>query len=324
MAEQQSGAVQLYGPQAGAGTIQKLFKLNLDALTKAAPRSTGDPARLIRVAFNAIVYNPDLMQCTHSSLMGGVMEAVKLGLTLGGPMQEAWLLPFRDNRNAGGKKTATFVVGYQGYRNLIDRAKAVLDVHPRAVYTGDEFDVTFTEEGPKLRHKPYYMRGTEKGQLTHAYAVARLRGGGRQVEVLTRADVDSHRARSRAKDSGPWVTDYDAMALKTAIRVIAKYLPKSSDMALSRALELDDRADRGADQDFDIDGLMLPGEEGAENAKPAGASSTGVLDRLKQQMKGETSDRPELRPDPGQLTADEERAIDLAAAEEERRSRGER
>ena len=127
MAEQQSGAVQIYGPQAGSNIIQKLFKNNLSALQKAAPRVVGDPARLIRTAFNAIVYNPDLMQCTQVSLMGGVMESLKLGLTIGGPMQEAWLIPFRDNRNAGGLKTATFIVGYQGYRNLIDRAKAVLD-----------------------------------------------------------------------------------------------------------------------------------------------------------------------------------------------------
>jgi recombination protein RecT len=323
MAEQQSGATQIYGPQQGTALIQKVFAKNLKAMVNAAPRGVGDPNRLVRVAFNAIVYNPDLMDCTQASLIGGVLEAVKLGLTLGGPAQEAWLLPFRDNRNAGGKKTATFVVGYQGYRNLIDRSRAVLDLHPRAVYAGDEFDVTFTEDGPKLRHKPYYMRGTTKGELTHVYAVGRLRGGGRQVEVLTRKDVDAHRARSRAKDSGPWVTDYDAMALKTAIRVIAKYLPKSSDMALSRALDLDERADRGADQDFEIEGLVLFDEEGKET-KPAGQGSTGgALERLKANMKGESEALPELRPDPGQaeLTAEENAALDRIISEEDERGR---
>lgn len=317
MAEQQSGAVQIYGPQAGSNIIQKLFKNNLSALQKAAPRVVGDPARLIRTAFNAIVYNPDLMQCTQVSLIGGVMESLKLGLTLGGPMQEAWLIPFKDNRNAGGKKTATFIVGYQGYRNLIDRAKAVLDVHPRAVYAGDEFTVVYTEDGPKLHHVPYFMRGTTQGALTHVYAVARLRGGGRQVEVLTRADVEKHRARSRAKDSGPWQTDYDAMALKTAIRVIAKYLPKSSDMALSRALELDERADLGKDQDFEIEGLTLDPAEGA-GATPVGGNA---LDRLKQSMKGEGADTPrELQPDPG-YDPSEDAAIDaeIAARDEQGR-----
>lgn len=305
MAEQ-SGAVRIYQPGEGAGTIKKLFSANLEAMKRAVPRSAGDSDRLIRVAFNAIIYNTDLLNCTQKSLMGGVLEAVKLGLTLGGPAQEAWLLPFNDKENADGKKTATLVIGYQGFRNLIDRAKAVLDLHPRAVYVGDEFSVKFTEDGPKLTHVPYYMRGTVQGLLTHVYAVARLRGGGRQLEVLTRADVDKHRARSRAKNSGPWVTDYDAMALKTAIRVIAKYLPKSSDMALSRALDVDERADLGTDQDFDISGLTFD--------EPTKTVAPSRLEALKEQLRGEGSDAPALRVDTGQ--SQEDRDIDAQAAKE--------
>lgn len=302
---------QLIAPADRNKAIERLFRTNLEALKKSAPRFVGDPGRLIRVAYNSIVYNPDLAECTQASLIGGVMEALKLGLLLGGPMQEAWLIPFK----VKGTPTATFLVGYQGYRNIIDRGKAVLDLHPVAVYQGDEFSFLRTEEGPKLRHVPYYMReGQKKGNLTHVYAAARLRGGGRQVEVLTRADVDAHRARSRARDSGPWVTDYDAMALKTAIRVIAKYLPKSSDL-LARALDLDDKADRGVEQDFDVDGLQIFDE--SDKAKPAGGGATpSALDKLKENIKGGGPTPPELKRD--ELTDEENAKLDREIAERER------
>jgi recombination protein RecT len=40
-------------------------------------------------------------------------------------------------------------------------------------------------------------------------------------------------------ESGPWKTNEDEMAKKTAVRALAKYLPKSTD--LGRALEADEQ-----------------------------------------------------------------------------------
>jgi phage RecT family recombinase len=114
--------------------IRSLFATNQNRMVRAAPKNS-DPNRLLAIAFNSIAYNTDLLLCSEVSLLGGVMESVKLGLTLGGPMQEAWLIPFNDNKSPTGK-TATLIVGYQGYRILIDRSRAVLDLHPRAVHNG--------------------------------------------------------------------------------------------------------------------------------------------------------------------------------------------
>jgi len=255
--------------------VQQLFTINNTALERSAPRSLGDPTRLIRVAFNAICYDEKLVQCTHESLMGGVFEALKLGLTLGGPLQEAWLIPFKNNRT--GNPEATFIPGYMGYRNLIDRARATIDLHPRAVYANDLFDVDYGTT-PRVTHKPHWMIGKpERGAFIAAYAIARLRGGGLQLEVMPKIEIDEHRARSRAKDSGPWVTDYDAMALKTTIRKIAKYLPKSSE-AMSRLLDLDAAADLGQSQNFDLpEGVKLL--DGEPTPKPT--EKPGRLDVLK-------------------------------------------
>ena len=81
------------------GGVEQLFKANMQAMVKAAPRTVGDPSRLIRVAYNAIFYDEKLRACSHKSLLAGVMESLKLGLTIGGPMQEAWLIQFSAGRS---------------------------------------------------------------------------------------------------------------------------------------------------------------------------------------------------------------------------------
>lgn len=226
-------------------TIAKLFEVNQRRLLAMAPRTTADPTRIFQVCFQHIAYDPNLLECTQQSLIGGVFEAMKLGITLGGPMQEGWLIPFKEH----GTPKATLIVGYQGYRNIIDRGKAVLDMHPRAVHLKDEFDYYYGLN-PNIIHRPKFPVLTE-ADLRAVYIVANLRGGGKQFEVLEKAEVDAHRAKSRTGTTGPWKSFYVAMALKTAVRKIAKYLPKSNEL-LARALQLDEEADLGQPQIFEV------------------------------------------------------------------------
>ena len=81
----------------------------------------------------------------------------------------------------------------------------------------------------------------------HVYAVARLKDGGVQFEVMSRADVEKVRALSKAGSSGPWVDHFDEMAKKTVIRRLFKYLPVS--IELQKAVVMDERAEAGLSQD---------------------------------------------------------------------------
>ena len=60
--------------------------------------------------------------------------------------------------------------------------------------------------------------------------MARLTSGGAAFEVLSVADIESRRARGGAADNGPWVTDWPAMARKTAVRALEPYLPRSVEL----------------------------------------------------------------------------------------------
>jgi recombinational DNA repair protein RecT len=148
-----------------------------------------------------------------------------------------------------------------------------------------------------VNHRPRGSEPENENQLLYAYALARLRGGGVQFEVMDKAEIDRHRARSRARNNGPWVTDYVPMALKTTIRKIAKYLPKAS-MEMARAMELDEKADLGADQMFDVDGLVI--DQAPKSAPTPQAALEGVKEKLRTEQ-----GKPAPEKVPAELTADD-------------------
>lgn len=307
-----------------AKLVATLFDQNKKRMIAGAPRSTGDPTRIFQIAFNAIAYDDKLIECTQQSLMGGVFEAIKLGVTIGGPMQEAWLVPFKEK----GTPTAVLIVGYMGYRNIIDRAGAVIDMHPRAVHVKEaeekNFDFWYGDQ-PRIIHRPRYTVSTE-AELYAAYCVANLRRGGKQLEVMLKDEIDAHRKRSRASSTGPWVTDYVPMALKTTVRKIAKYLPKSNEL-LARAMDLDDRADRGVDQELELPPEITLIDEDPAGGGPVtvGVPSTSPMERLKERIgakPAEASAKPRLRIEETdeERLARENRELDEQIAHEEGQS----
>jgi hypothetical protein len=92
-----------------------------------------------------------------------------------------------------------------------------------------------------LEHEPDWSENP--GPAVAVYAVAKLKDGGTQSEVMTKAQIDAIRSRSRASGEGPWVSDYDEMARKTVVRRLCKYLPLSVELA--DALDEDARAEFG-------------------------------------------------------------------------------
>lgn len=271
--------------------VEKVFKGNMEALSRSVPAGTGDPSRLVRIAYNTIAYDPKILEVCQTQrgmgiVLGCVMEALKLGLTVGGPAGESWIIPFKEK----GNPSAQLIIGYQGYRNILDRSKSVLDLHPRAVFANDDFDAVYGTT-PAIRHKPWFMIGRdEPGELVAVYAVAHLRGGGVQIEVMPKREVDEHRKRSRAGDSGPWVTDYVPMALKTVIRKIVHYLPKSSEL-LVRALDLDQRADLGTAQVIEAENWSIEPMQGA--VPQAGHSGLNALKTSMQQQRAAQGAAPQ-------------------------------
>ena len=76
------------------------------------------------------------------------------------------------------------VVGLDTFRPI---SGDVVEAHP--IHTNDKFRVRFGLD-PVLEHEPNL--DADPGQLRLVYAIAKLREGGVQFEVMTRAQVDAH------------------------------------------------------------------------------------------------------------------------------------
>lgn len=57
--------------------------------------------------------------------------------------------------------------------------------------------------------------------------------------AVTRKQIELVRAQSKAGNNGPWVTHWEEMAKKTAIRRLFKYLPVS--IEIQRAVSMDEK-----------------------------------------------------------------------------------
>lgn len=221
-------------------TILEERKLELRA---ALPRHLS-PERIMRLTMTAVAKNPKLLNCTAATIYSAVLQCAQLGLEpelLG----QAYLVPYRNNKK--GVYECQLIPGYLGLLALARRSGEIASIEARVVRAGDIFDYEYGLN-QKLVHKP---EPQAKGDVTHVYAIARFKHGGEpQWTVMTTDEVARHRARSRASGDGPWVTDYDAMALKTVLRVLCKLLPAS--VELRTAVALDEAADAGLPQDLPI------------------------------------------------------------------------
>lgn len=195
------------------------------------------PDRVAKIAISALMRQPKLLQCKMETVWFQVAQAASLGLEIN-LLGAAYLVPFKNNKTGG--MDCQLIVGYQGLIDLARRSGNIQSIEARIVYEKDKFEVKYGLN-PVLSHEP--CLDGDAGKMRLVYGIAILRDGGTQVEIMTKNEINEIRARSKAKDSGPWLTDYNEMARKTVIRRLAKYLPKSIEM--SQAMALDDAGDAG-------------------------------------------------------------------------------
>lgn len=250
-------------------TFKQLFDKAKPSLAMVAPKHI-TPDRMIKVALVAISRTPKLMECSPESILKSFMQAGELGLDVGGALGHAYLVPFYNNQAK--RMEAQFIVGYRGLIDLARRSGQIDSIEARVVYERDFFDCDYGLD-PKLIHRPC-MTG-DRGKIIAAYAVARIKGCDRpQLELMTIDEIQAIRARSKAGNSGPWVSDFSEMSRKTVVRRLCKYLPLSVEMA--QALDVTDTVEFGASGPVDYE---MPAQMVTEDAEPASAADA-LADKL--------------------------------------------
>ncbi len=219
------------------------------ALSRALPTGLSS-TRFARIISTELSKTPALEQCTPPSVLGAVMTAAQLGLEFG-PLGHAYLVPFNDNKT--GEKKCTLIIGYRGMIDLSRRTRQLRSIVARPVHERDDFDFQYGSD-ERVVHRPA-LTG-DRGKVLAYYGVAQLEGAGQVLHVMSVTDVDRFRRRSatqREKPSGPWVTDFDAMACKTVIRRMWPWLPSTVEAA--QAIESDEKVINwtGTENVIDID-----------------------------------------------------------------------
>jgi recombination protein RecT len=279
-----------------------------DQLQKAQPMIAAvlpkhmTPERILKIATAAVSRSPLLLQCSANSIVQAVVISSQLGLEPGGPLGHAALVPFKNNKTQ--KYEAQFIPMYRGLIDLARRSGNVLSVESHCVYEKDRWRFKRTAEKTELEHEPY-LDG-DRGKMKLVYSIIRLKDTPLpQIDVMTVADVDKIKGRSRAANSGPWVTDYDEMARKTVTRRNLKYAPMSVELA--SALTIEDRAEVGEPDFSDIDYGSAELVEEAESVSQADEIKAKIL---------KPEPAPVAETEPHAETADRERR-ELGAAEKE-------
>jgi recombination protein RecT len=190
------------------------FKMQV---ARALPRHL-TPERFIRVAATTMMRTPALANCDQASFFNALLTLSQLGLEPDN--RNAHLIPFRNNKT--GKTDVQLIVDYKGLVDLAMRSGTVANIHADKVCENDAFEY---DRGQIIKHKIDFR--APRGKAYAYYATVKFKDGTEKSEVMTKEDVDAIRKRSKASSAGPWVTDYDEMAKKTAFRRLTKWIQLS-------------------------------------------------------------------------------------------------
>lgn len=236
--------------------------------------------RMARVACTAILKTPKLTQCKPESLLQALMLCSQAGLEPDG--RNAHLIPYGDQ--------VQVIFDWKGLVSLA-RRNGIENIAAEIVCDNDTFEWYRDADGLHFKHLVDWRK--PRGEMFAAYCIWKD-SNQFDGEVMTRDEVEGIRKRSRAGNSGPWVTDFNEMAKKTAIRRASKKWPLESEIA--EALNNDSDSIPAVDTSAPVIQLS---KQIAAPAEPAASAATEPEPLSK-------TDEGEVRPDATEPEAQQE------------------
>lgn len=243
------------------------YKKSIDAVL---PKMMS-PQRFAWLAIQAIRTNPNIAACSPSSFLNSVILATQMGIEI--RRDSAYLVPYG--------KDCQLLIDYKAKLDLARRSGKVKGIQAVTVREKDAFSWKYGAHGVEFSHDPFkdgIKDPDERGPIVAVYAFAHVESGIQFREPMSLREIDRIRRRSRAgvremsladilaanqlteagdplwnnweykdKRRKPWVTDFEAMALKTVLHSLCKSLPLSPEAQLSQ--EVDDGLDTGKQPD---------------------------------------------------------------------------
>ena len=233
-----------------------------------------DQARFLRNVSSQVKMNPAIQQCRPDTIINSIVKATHLGLDIG-VLGSAYIVPYGNQ--------ASLVIGYAGLIDLAFRSGTVKNIHSGVVRENDNYERTHDD----FWHKYNAFDSTElRGEVVGVYCLVDLSNGGRQIETMSRDEIDQIRNASRSGNGPAWTQYYDEMAKKSVIRRALKRIKLSPEV--QEVIQASDDAE------------FIPAEVRPAHTKKRGAN--GLAKRLKEQDKApEDTTEAEFNKEPVEL-----------------------
>lgn len=174
--------------------------------------------KFVRTALTAINTTPKLLNCTRESLLAAIMNSAQLGLEFNTPLGESYLIPYKNKVN--------FQIGYQGLLKLAYNTGAFKRITAREVRENEKFHINYGTG--EIDHEP--CLSGDSGDVIGYYATYQTKDGGQDVFYMSKEDAYKYgQTYSKTFNDGPWQTNFDAMAKKSALIQVLKYAPKATE-----------------------------------------------------------------------------------------------
>lgn len=186
--------------------------------------------RFKRVVLTAVQNNPDLLRADRQSFFNACMRSAQDGLLPDGRDGAIVIYSTKERRDGRDEwiKKAQWMPMVFGILKKIRNSGELAAITARVVYAGDRFRYWIDDSGEHVEYEP--ADNPDTNVVRRVFAMAKTKGGEVYVEPMSVEQIEKVRNVSRAKDKGPWVDWWDQMAIKTALRRLAKRLPMSSDL----------------------------------------------------------------------------------------------
>jgi recombination protein RecT len=221
----------------------------------------GQAPRFVKRAVLTFNRKKELAECTPASFIRCVIEAAEVGLAIDGKLAHA----VKFNNKVKGDKSkneqdtwvheAQLMLDYKGLIAVARRSDQIVDAYGDVICDNDFFEHGRSGDKSRLEHS--YDAKQPRGKVYAAYCIIKLPGGDWRYELMQKDELERIRQKSKAKDSGPWVSDTAQMQVKTVLRRGLKLY--CDDPAFTRALEIDEREYEG-ERDYGGQGAASNGK----------------------------------------------------------------
>jgi recombination protein RecT len=241
---------------AGSGAVQKSTSsvkdfINSPAMQKKIQDLLHDRSQQFTTSVLSLVGgDASLAECQPASLFSAALTAASLDLPINKNLGFAHIIAYKNNKL--GITEAQFQIGWKGLVQLAQRSGQYKTIKATAVYEGQ-----LVNEDPLGENEYDWKAKTSDKVIGYVSRFALVTGFVSEL-YMSLEDMTAHGkkySQSFKRGYGPWVDNFDAMALKTVIKLnINKFGPMNTQ--IEKAIELDQAVIRDDKADY-IDGEEL-------------------------------------------------------------------